>query len=577
MARKSRTGNTSTQSVPLKKPTECFKTAIYARLSVENSGKVETKDAIGNQIAICKSYVDEHPALKLVDCYVDDGYTGVRFDRPQFSRLMDDIKAGNIQCLVVRDLSRFGRDYIETGIYLERIFPTLGLRFISIKEQYDSFACDQTNEALMIPLQNMINSLYSKDISKKVSSALRASMESGTFRKRNLPYGYRWNDDRNQIIVDEATAPIVKLIFQWKIEGVSVNTIIKRLNEMNAPNTEKRKRETGVRTGDGDTMSGWHNNTLHGMFINQCYVGDTVLGKTQSALYKGLKNTVVTDPSQWFVFPNTHEAIISREDFAKVQAIMKEASDTRARKMIESKKMREALVDLFAGKVFCADCGKIMYFRRHKLDYSKSKDQTKQNLWHAVYLCSGNYGKYHTCTPHNLQQRHLNEKVLAALQMQVKATLDDEKLLLMLKNSKGENNLRKQQQSAIARIQHALNGIQKKRIRLYEDFANGILTQEEYLFAKAHYDEEFSKRTLHLEELLHAQKKFGETFTSDNQWFRLMKSVQHAKKLSASLVEESIEKILVHQDGQIEIIMKYADVYAFTKECIANVQKEDGK
>ena len=232
---------------------EIYPTAIYARLSVENSGKTEKVNVISNQIEICKSYIAECPYLDLQDIYIDNGVTGTVFDRPQFNRLMDDIKGGKIKCLVVRDLSRFGRDYIETGTYLERVFPQIGLRFVSVKERYDNFDTDDTNEALLIPLQNMINSLYSKDISRKVSTALRARMEDGTFNKRNLPYGYCWNDERTHVVIDEVTEQYVKLIFKWKLEGVSMPTMLNRLDEMNAPNTEQRKRETGTRTGDGDT------------------------------------------------------------------------------------------------------------------------------------------------------------------------------------------------------------------------------------------------------------------------------------------------------------------------------------
>ena len=165
MARKSRK-IAAAEPVCEAAPLQIFPTAIYARLSVENSGKSEKVDVITNQIEICKSYIAGCPYLDLVDVYVDNGRTGTVFDRPEFNRLMTDIKSGRIKCLVVRDLSRFGRDYIETGTYLERIFPQIGLRFIAIKEHYDNFDTDGSNESLMIPLQNMINALYSKEPSR---------------------------------------------------------------------------------------------------------------------------------------------------------------------------------------------------------------------------------------------------------------------------------------------------------------------------------------------------------------------------------------------------------------------------
>ena len=268
MARKSRKTVIEQQPVIETPALQLFPTAIYARLSVENSGKSEKIDVIQNQIDICKEYVKSCPYLSLVDVYIDNGRTGTVFDRPEFNRLMNDIRTGRIKCLVVRDLSRFGRDYIEAGTYLERIFPQIGLRFIAIKEHYDSFDTDGSNESLIIPLQNMINALYSKDISRKVSTALRSQMEQGTFRKRNLPYGYRWNEEHTNMVIDEETAPIVKQIFQWKIEGVTVATILNRLDEMGAPNTEQRKREVGTRTGDGCPFKGWAQSTLYGILTN---------------------------------------------------------------------------------------------------------------------------------------------------------------------------------------------------------------------------------------------------------------------------------------------------------------------
>lgn len=547
-----------------------YPTAIYARLSVENSGKEETKDVISNQIEICKSYIADCPYLSLQDTYIDNGKTGVVFDRPQFNRLMEDIKSGKIKCLVVRDLSRFGRDYIETGTYLERIFPQIGLRFISVKERYDSFD-ERDNEALMIPLQNMINSLYSKDISRKVSTALRIRMEDGTFTKRNLPYGYMWNEDRTEVIIDEVTAPYVKLIFKWKIEGVSVYQIAKRLNEMNAPSAEYQKYETGVKNGDYQRAVKWGNSTLCNMWTNPFYVGDTSLGKTVRALYKNIKSQRVKDKNKWITFPNTHTPIISREDFGKVQAIMEFASAERQRKMAETDKIRTKFVNLFEDKIFCADCGRKMYYKRQKLDYSDCK--VKKEVWNPVYNCSTNVRRLTPkCTPHHIQQKHLEEKVLAAIRTQVKVALDYEKLLTKLRDSEGERSIRDGQNALIASINLKLNGIQKKRARLYEDFADGILDQEEYLFAKQSFDEEYESLTLRLEEATLRRTRFNDAMSSKNKWITLMKSVSRAKKLTQSLVDEAIESIKVHEDGTIEVVMKYADIYALTVASVKEVK-----
>lgn len=568
MARKSRKITPAVEPVVEAAPLQIFPTAIYARLSVENSGKSENVDVIANQIEICKSYIADRPYLSLVDTYIDNGHTGTVFDRPEFNRLMTDIKSGRIKCLVVRDLSRFGRDYIETGTYLERIFPQIGLRFIAIKENYDNFDTDGSNESLMIPLQNMINALYSKDISRKVSTALKAQMEQGTFQKRNLPYGYRWNEEHTNMVIDEETASYVRLIFQRKIEGWSMPMILDELDRLGAPNTELRKRQNDTRTGDGCSCKGWHKSTVYGILTNPHYVGDTVLGRSMVAIYKGIKSHNVKDKDEWIVFPNTHEAIISREDFQKVQDIMNAASEARQTKMQKSEEIRATLINLFDGKIFCADCGKRMYFHRKKVD------KRKDGGWYAFYECSTYVGRrYEHCTAHYIRQDRLERDVLAAIQLQVKAALDYDKLLDKLRGSEGEKNIRDKQNALITSLNLKLSGVSKKRTRLYEDFAEGILDEEEYTFAKKSYDEQFADLSRRLDEAVQRRSKFNEAMSVDNKWITLMKSVSTATQLSQELVDESVELVKIHEDGAVELVMKYGDIYALTIQSIKEVQE----
>lgn len=568
MARKSRKTAPAVEPVVEAAPLQIFPTAIYARLSVENSGKSENVDVIANQIEICKSYIADRPYLSLVETYIDNGHTGTVFDRPEFNRLMNDIKSGRIKCLVVRDLSRFGRDYIETGTYLERIFPQIGLRFIAIKENYDNFDTDGSNESLMIPLQNMINALYSKDISRKVSTALKAQMEQGTFQKRNLPYGYRWNEEHTNMVIDEETASYVRLIFQRKIEGCSMPMILDELDRLGATNTELRKRQNGTRTGDGCSCKGWHKSTVYGILTNPHYVGDTVLGRSMVAIYKGIKSHNVKDKDEWIVFPNTHQAIISRENFQKVQDIMNAASVARQTKMQKSEEIRATLINLFDGKIFCADCGKRMYFHRKKVD------KRKDGGWYAFYECSTYVGRrYEHCTAHYIRQDRLESDVLTAIQLQVKAALDYDKLLDKLRGSEGEKNIRDKQNALITSLNLKLSGVSKKRTRLYEDFAEGILDEEEYIFTKKSYDEQFADLSRRLDEAVQRRSKFNEAMSVDNKWITLMKSVSTATQLSQELVDESVEMVKIHEDGAVELVMKYGDIYALTIQSIKEVQE----
>ena len=568
MARKSRKVAAAAEPIIEAAPAQIFPTAIYARLSVENSGKSEKVDVITNQIEICKSYIEDRPYLALVDTYIDNGRTGTVFDRPEFNRLMNDIKSGRIKCLVVRDLSRFGRDYIETGTYLERIFPQIGLRFISIKEVYDNFDNDGSNESLMIPLQNMINALYSKDISRKVSTALKAQMEQGTFRKRNLPYGYKWNEEHSNMVIDEDSAKFVRLMFEWKIEGWSIPSILDALDRMGAPNPEARKREVGTRDGDPSNHTGWYSSTLYCILTNPHYVGDTVLGRSMKAIYKNIPSHNVKDKDEWIVFPDTHEAIVSREDFQKVQDIMNAASEARQTKMQKSEEIRATLVNLFEGKIVCADCGRKMYFHRKRID----KD--KRGRWYAYYECSTSVSRrYEHCTSHYTRQDKLEADVLAAIQLQVKVALNYDKLLGKLRGSEGEKSIRDKLNATITSLNLKLGGVSKKRIRLYEDFAEGLLDEEEYTFAKKSYDEQYADLSRRLDEAVQRRSKFSEAMSVDNKWITLMKSVSTAEQLSQDLVDESVELVKVHDDGSVELVMKYGDIYALTLQSIKEVQE----
>ena len=563
MARKSRKITVEQSAVQTSETS--FPTAIYARLSVENSGKPEEKDVIQNQIEICKEYIKSCPYLSLVEVYADNGHTGTVFDRPEFNRLMSDIRSGKIKCLVVRDLSRFGRDYIETGTYLERVFPQIGLRFISVKERYDSF--DSDGDSLIIPLQNMINALYSKDISRKVSTALHAKIAAGTYMGGNLPYGYCWNSERTNMIPDELTAPIVQGIFRWKIEGISNSEILNRLNEMNAPNPEQRKREVGTRIGDGCFCKGWAGSTLYGILSNPQYVGDTVHGRAERAIYKGIKYAA-KDKSDRIIYPNTHEALVSREDFQKVQDIMSEASSYRQEHMRKTADIRASLLNLFDGKIVCADCGGKMYYHRRRVDKSKNGD------WYAHYECSTHVSKrYEHCSRHYIRQDSLEEKVLAAIKLQVQAALDYDKLLIKLRGSSGEKSIRDEMNAKINSLTLKLGGISKKRARLYEDFTDGILNSEEYAYAKKAFDDEYSDLSRRLDEAVQRRNSFSEAMSEENRWIKLMKSVGNAERLTQELVDESIELVKVHEGGDIELTMKYRDIYELTVQSVKEVQE----
>lgn len=566
MARKSRKIQAEPQEIV--QPSQIFPTAIYARLSVENSGKDDDGAALQNQIDVCREYIKTCPYLSLQSVYSDNGKTGTVFDRPAFNRLMDDIRSGSIKCLVVRDLSRFGRDYIEAGTYLERIFPKLDVRFISVKEQFDTFATDGSNESLMIPLQNLINDLYSKDISRKVSTALRIQMENGSFRWRKLPYGFCWNEERTQIIPDEATAPFVRDIFKWKLEGASLSTMLTLLDDAGAPIPETLQRTKGNM--DGVNTVCWSRSSVFEILRNPAYAGDKAVGRSKQSVYAGMKEVQVKDRAQWYVAEDAHERLVSREDFDAVQHMMKQASEERKQKMEASRAMRKSLVDLFDGKVFCADCGKRMYFHRHKID----KD--KRGRWYAAYECSTYVGRRAAhCTAHRIRQDLLNEKVLGALQLQIQTALDYEQVIEGLRDNEADKKLRAKMNYAINSVNLKLRGVGGKRTRLYEDFADGILNEEEYQFAKSAYDEQWETLNRQLDELIQKRNSYTETLSSDNKWISLLKGLQEISILTKELADMAIDHIVIYEDGSIELFMKYHDVFVLTGEYLQEICGEE--
>lgn len=568
MARKSR----KAQAQPVaevKKEAAALPTAIYARLSVENSGKDDDGNSLQNQIAVCEDYLDGCPHLRLTEVYSDNGRTGTVFDRPAWNRLMDDVRTGKIQCIVVRDLSRFGRDYVETGSYLEKIFPALGTRFISVKENFDNFTCGNAMESLSVSLQNLVNAMYSRDISKKVSTALRAQMETGRFRNRNLPYGYLWNGDKTAYVVDEDAAAVVRQIFEWKLREVSVYTIVERLKAEGIESPERHKRRAGTRNGDNIQGEGWCPSTIRGTLQNRAYIGEMVCGKSETALYKGLKKHV-TETDKWIVVPDAHPPIVSASDFEAVERQMREDSAHRETAMEWSADIRVGMIDLFAGKIFCADCGKRMYYKRQRI-------QCKGVVFRGVYDCSTHVRRGHgTCFKHAMRQDALNEKVFDAIRDQLQVALDYEKLLLAMRGGSGEASVREKHKAAVASVKLRLNALKKKRAGLYESYVEGILNEEEYAFAKQTYEEQYEALNRLLDEAVERRERFLESISPDNKWLTMMRGVAGMTGLTQELVDAIIEKVLVYGGGRIEVVFNYNDVFYAMLECVEQIKEAGG-
>lgn len=529
-------------------------TGIYVRLSIENSGKDDDGDSIENQTSICKEYVEEHPDLKLYDIYEDNGKKGTNFDRPEFNRLMDDIRAGKVKCVLVKDLSRFGRDYIEAGEYLEKIFPFLGVRFISITDGYDSLTAGDAEGALMIPLKNMINDVYAKDISRKIITSFRARQEKGEYLPAFPPYGYvKSKTKAYRYEVDEEVAPYVRMIFEWKAAGVSHSEICKRLNDMGAVTPARRKVELGIWHAEKYKHTIWHGRTIIDIMKNATYTGTLVYGRMPKSLYQGIK-CHRAKPDEWRCIPDAHEAIVSQELFDKVQKIFDERSERMQKKWAESKQVRDKIVNLFVKRIYCGDCGKRMRFVKGN---NALRDK---NFYYTNYVCGGYLDSgYRNCTRHSIRYQDVVDAVFAAMQVQMEYALNQEKMMQKLRGTAKEHNLIDQYVAKVNYLMQELKKVNSRREGLFESFAEGILDEADYQYAKKSYDEEYASLEKQLSEAKSRKKELDGVLTANNEWLQAIHKVEDATELDQDLVNALVKKVLIYEDNRVEVEFKFRE------------------
>jgi DNA invertase Pin-like site-specific DNA recombinase len=305
MARKSRKIK-AIQTTPAITKAPTYNTALYVRLSV-----FETGDSIVNQEELLRNYVKNHAELALKRAFADNGETGMSFDRPAWNDLMRECRQGNINCIVVKDLSRLGRNFIETGDYMERILPTLGVRLIAVNDHYDSLNIS-TNERLVSGLKNLINDIYARDISRKVCAVMHAKQKNGEFVGATACYGYlKDRHDNNKIVVNPETAPVVQQIFRWKAEGMGNGAICEILNAQGVPSPYKYKYQRGIMKNPKFNNSIWIPETVSKMLRNTMYLGHMSQRKKSKR-------------ENWIIVKNTHEPIISQELFDAAEAVLAE-------------------------------------------------------------------------------------------------------------------------------------------------------------------------------------------------------------------------------------------------------------
>lgn len=534
MARKSR----KQRLAPMPAPSLYVYVALYIRLSVEDNKKRGC--SVENQKLVLNDFLADKPDFVVYDTYIDNGATGTNFHRPGFQQMLSDIEAGHIDCVIVKDLSRLGRNSIDTGYYIEQYFHTHNVRFIAVTDQFDTADPGSLHSGIMLPLKNMINEAYALDIGRKIKAQARQAMKDGDYIGARAPYGYRKDPDNcHKLLIDEDTAPVVRQIFEWAHGHVALNRIVRNLNEMGITAPSHYKKSTGEITSPGLIGSGkWQTRTVMKILESEVYTGDLVQGKTKIVDHQQVK----AGKDNLIIARRTHEPIISYELFTAVQEYRKQICE-------ESRAVpkRPYTPNIFKGKVFCADCGRSLH--RQRAERKKGPD-----VYWFHCLTNSRVAK-DSCKGVMMQETELIATVTAILEKELSVALGMSLPLFQLeaKQKKDKDRLKTQMS---ARRQET----EKKRrlIRgLYENFVQGILTNEEYFELKADYEE--SIRTLSGE--IEALEKDMDALDSRLVRYRAMekdaKSLTQDHALTAELIDRLIERIEIDHERNIHVTFRF--------------------
>lgn len=556
MARKSRkkplAENTADPIAPIiiEETVQRMAAAAYARLSVEKEGD----GSIQTQIELLHQFIADRPELRLADTYVDNGFSGTDFERPDFMRMMDDVRTGKIQCIVVKDLSRFGRDFLETGYYIETLLPRLNVRLIAVNDDFDSFREEDVNN-IAVPIKNMVNEMYAKDFSRKVSAYHELHRRNGDMKLTRTAYGYLIDRENNIYVPNPDTAPVVKMIFRWFLMGVRTGQIAERLNLMEIMTPQQYK--TAVEWGQPmDKEDRWNMARVRDILRNQRYIGDLVWGKRRKALYQNVPEHK-TPREEWTVWHDRHEPLVTKQDFETAQAMLDETAD----KLSEKPVYQTDTVDCFPGKIYCAECGKRM--RYQKLCY--------QDRNGSIYYCSKENGEgWH-------QQVHADFlKLFAADQMQllIQWMCDRKTMIDKVKcSSRGTENLFAAKRKA-AKLRMELERTESQLETLYEHLADGILTAEDYQELRKHYAGEKERLLSKMQEAEQEQRYADMQVGRFLDWQAKLEQHLGNPAFSQKLADQLIDRIIVSGSGKIEIVFTCDDVCSQIAELLEGSEAE---
>lgn len=530
---------------------------LYLRLSRDDGDKEESNSITG-QREMLRDHLSKHPELHEYAVRIDDGFTGSNFERPDFKKMLDDVRAGKTDCIVVKDLSRFGRNYLDAGEYIEKIFPFLGVRFIAINDNYDSLNGRTASDDILIPFKNLVNEAYCRDISVKIRSQLEAKRKSGQFIGAFAVYGYMKDDKlKNKLVVDEYAAGIIRAIFKWKIEGVSPSDIADKLNSNGILSPMEYKKSLGCNFSTSfksGSQAEWSAGSIIRILKNPIYTGTLTQGKETTPSYKVHKR--ITKPNdQWVVLPNNHEAIIEKNDFDCVQKVL--SLDTRTSPNDDS-------VQLFSGMVFCGECGTSMV----------RKTVPASNKKYVYYICSA-HKQDKSCSPHRIRDIALEEIVLEALKQYIRDIIDLDTLLSMTDTAPLRTAEAQKVQRQLDMKSDELERYQRLIMSLYENLSDGIIDRAEYAQLKKNYSERSAEAEKQFQALYDTITSIREQGGKDRIWMDEFKRHENISELDRAVVVSLVERILIYDDNRIEIVYRWHDEFNWQRDILCRVHKEE--
>lgn len=556
MARKSRKdlirATNSGQSMPeaVPQPVEVTYTAVgYARLSVLETRDRKDNEALQNQKLLLREFVQGQSDLKLLSIYEDNGETGTNFRRPGFEAMMETVCDGKANCIVVKDLSRFGRNYIEAGNYLENVFPSLGVRFISIGDGYDS-ADATTADCLVVALKNLMNQVYSKDISRKSGSVLREKIRRGEFIGGYASYGYiKDPEDKHRIIVDPEAAEVVRLIFQKKLEGTGNTAITRWLNNSGILSPCCYRYQKGILIDQRYAQpKPWNVQTVKKILQSPVYLGHMVQGRRRSEFYAGIPDHLLPE-SEWTIVEHTHEAIISQEDFDAVQVLCEEKNQEYHARLGKYDHLGKS-ENILKGLVCCGDCGRPMV---------RYKQVVKGKKVSYHYMCP-NYAamlERSGCTYKFLREDILLDTLSQLISREIEQAVDTAALARHL--SSGTAGQVAARAAELRRLNLELERAEARKKSVMQDFLAGELSCDEYERLKACCAEEAERLKNRIMELRAEQRRQSETLTGDNPWLKAFSGLRLPERLTKELTHALIQRITLYANDKIEVVFKYRD------------------